>query len=127
MFDRAARARTPLLFSLALLFAGCRSSPNSKIPSLNVQRAPQISTGQPEPDHFYATAKPYTRWWWFASEIQKEDIIRQLDWLKERNFGGVEIAWVYPLNIERYKRFYTWITDEERKAVAPRQKWQSPE
>ncbi|MCI0473969.1 MAG: hypothetical protein L0Y76_10350, partial [Ignavibacteria bacterium] len=42
--------------------------------------------------------KPYTRWWWFASEIKENDIKVQLDWLKANGFGGVEIAFVYPLN-----------------------------
>ena len=27
--------------------------------------------------YFYKTSKPYTRWWWFASEIKKEDIRSQ--------------------------------------------------
>jgi hypothetical protein len=39
-----------------------------------------------------------TRWWWFASEIKKEDVGSQLDWLKANGFGGVEVAWIYPLN-----------------------------
>lgn len=47
---------------------------------------------------YFDDSKPYTRWWWFASEIKKEDIISDLNWLKSNNFGGVEIAWVYPLN-----------------------------
>jgi len=42
--------------------------------------------------------KPYTRWWWFASGIKENDIKVQLDWLKANGFGGVEIAFVYPLN-----------------------------
>ncbi|MDY0288222.1 MAG: glycosyl hydrolase [Sphaerochaeta sp.] len=41
-------------------------------------------------------SKPYIRWWWFADAIKTEDIIYQLDWLKDNGFGGVEIAWVYP-------------------------------
>ncbi len=45
----------------------------------------------------YKESKPYTRWWWFSNEIRKDDIRYQLDWLKENNFGGVEIAWVYKL------------------------------
>lgn len=45
----------------------------------------------------YKTSKPATRWWWFAGEIKHEDIAFQLGWLKENGFGGVEIAWVYPL------------------------------
>ena len=43
-------------------------------------------------DSMYATSKPYTRWWWFADEIKKDDIAHQLEWVKENNFGGVEIA-----------------------------------
>lgn len=65
----------------------------------------------------YSTAKPWARWWWFASVIHQKDIQQNLDWLKENGFGGVEIAWVYPLN--RLKRDTVNIT--------PRQPWQSKE
>ncbi|MBN1233771.1 MAG: hypothetical protein JXA60_10500 [Candidatus Coatesbacteria bacterium] len=41
--------------------------------------------------------KPYTRWWWFASEIKENDIRYQLEWARNNNFGGVEIAWIYGL------------------------------
>ncbi len=47
---------------------------------------------------YYTNSKPYTRWWWFASNIKKEDVVSNLDWLKANNFGGVEIAWIYPYN-----------------------------
>lgn len=47
------------------------------------------------PDTF--PSRPYTRWWWFSSEIKKKDIRSQLIWLNENGFGGVEIAWLYPL------------------------------
>jgi hypothetical protein len=76
---------------------------------------------------FYPTSKPCTRWWWFASEIKKPDIKHQLDWAKENNFGGVEIAWVYPLHryqdmyARKYNRFYSEDT------TANVQKWLSPE
>ncbi|MDG1045877.1 MAG: hypothetical protein P8P81_04675, partial [Bacteroidia bacterium] len=53
---------------------------------------------------YYASTKPCTRWWWFATEIKKPDIKYQLDWAKDNNFGGVEIAWVYPLY--RYQKMY---------------------
>ncbi len=46
---------------------------------------------------FYANSKPLTRWWWFSGETAEEDVKFQLDWLEEMGFGGVEIAWVYPL------------------------------
>ncbi|MEI7844952.1 MAG: glycosyl hydrolase [Chloroflexota bacterium] len=46
----------------------------------------------------FSSAKPYTRWWWFSGPINPADIRTQLDWVKANNFGGVEIAWLYPLN-----------------------------
>jgi len=73
----------------------------------------------PDPSHskFYSDSRPWTRWWWFASEIKKEDISDNLIWLQKNGFGGVEIAWVYPLN--RMKK--------DTMNYTPRQKWLSPE
>jgi hypothetical protein len=68
----------------------------------------------------YASSKPLTRWWWFARLIKEEDVRYNLDWVKKNNFGGVEIAWVYPLN---RKRFYGEPLDTN---YLPRQEWQSP-
>lgn len=49
--------------------------------------------------------------------ITKADIADNLAWLKDNGFGGVEIAWVYPLNrMEKDTIHYT-----------PRQPWLSPE
>mgnify|MGYP006289454233 CR=1 FL=1 len=62
--------------------------------------------------------KPFTRYWWFASRIKKKDIRYNLNWLKKKGFGGVEIAWVYPLNV---------MNDQEDTTYTPRQKWLSPE
>jgi len=42
------------------------------------------------------SAKPFTRWWWFSGPIQHDEIDEQLDWIRDNEFGGVEIAWVYP-------------------------------
>jgi len=64
----------------------------------------QKPTPEAEQSFFYENTLPKTRWWWFATEITCPDVAAQLDWLKEHNFGGVEIAWVYPLH--RYKRMY---------------------
>ncbi len=64
-----------------------------------------------------SVSKPYARYWWFASEIQKKDVRYNLEWLKNHGFGGVEIAWVYPLNSKsKTDTLYT-----------PRQEWLSPE
>jgi len=62
--------------------------------------------------------KPFARYWWFASEINKEDIRYNLDWLRENGFGGVELAWVYPLNAMDQS------LDQE---YTPRHEWLSPE
>ncbi|OGU60647.1 MAG: hypothetical protein A2X64_07930 [Ignavibacteria bacterium GWF2_33_9] len=63
------------------------------------------------------SSKPYTRYWWFASMIKEEDVRFNLDWLKANGFGGVEVAWVYPLN-----RF-----NPKDTTYTPRQEWLSPE
>jgi alpha-L-rhamnosidase len=41
--------------------------------------------------------KPYVRWWWFNQRMDPRDIESQLSWVSRQGFGGVEIAWVYPL------------------------------
>jgi hypothetical protein len=65
----------------------------------------------------YNDSRPWTRWWWFASMIDRASVADNLVWLKENGFGGVEIAWVYPLN--RMKKDTIHYT--------PRQEWLSPE
>ena len=52
---------------------------------------------RPDAEDIHA-ARPYTRWWWFADVIQPSDVRAQLDWMKANGFGGVEIAFVYPLH-----------------------------
>ncbi|KAA6345368.1 hypothetical protein EZS27_007047 [termite gut metagenome] len=37
------------------------------------------------------TAKPFVRWWWNGDKITGEEILRELDVLKEAGIGGVEI------------------------------------
>jgi len=64
----------------------------------------------------YKSSKPYTRWWWFSGEIKEEDIRFQLDWLKKNKFGGVEIAWVYPL--DNSKAGPKWLSREWSRKVS---------
>ncbi len=66
---------------------------------------------------FGGVSAPYARYWWFASRIQKSDVRWNLDWLKKNGFGGVELAWVYPLNAR----------DRSSTSYTPRQEWLSPE
>ncbi len=73
----------------------------------------------------YPSSKPGARWWWFATEIKREDVKHQLDWAKEKNFGAVEIAWVYPLY--RYQRMYARKYDRHYPKDTTAQKWLSEE
>ena len=66
-------------------------------------------------------SKPYVRWWWFYDTIREADIKYQLDWLKENNFGGVEIAWVYPLS--RYEKGPRFLSDDWSSIVAYAKKY----
>src|SRR5687768_17532622 len=74
-------------------------------------------------NRFYPTSQPFTRWWWFATEIKKEDIRHQLNWMKSKNFGGVEIAWIYPLY--RYKEMYARSYNRHYPKDTTAQKWLS--
>ena len=84
-----------------------------------------LQAEKPDKVSFYPSSKPCTRWWWFATEIKKPDIRHQLDWLKEMNFGGVEIAWVYPLY--RYQTMYAQKYNRHYPKDTTAQKWLSPE
>jgi hypothetical protein len=46
---------------------------------------------------FYPDSRPWTRWWWFNVGLREVDIESQLDWVKTNGFGGVELAFIYPL------------------------------
>lgn len=66
----------------------------------------------------YASARPWTRWWWFAAEIQHDDIVRQLDWLRANGFGGVELAFVYPYGGAADAPRWPWLSPAWSEAVA---------
>jgi hypothetical protein len=60
----------------------------------------------------YGTGKPYTRWWWNARILNIEDIKSQLDWIKEQGFGGVEVAFIYPVNRDPNAERTPWLSDD---------------
>lgn len=74
-------------------------------------------------DNFYKDPRPRTRWWWFAAEIDEDAIVNNLMWLLSNGFGGVEIAWVYPLNrMQKDTINYTprqeWLSNDWSQIVA---------
>lgn len=81
------------------------------------------ATHQQAENYFYENTLPKTRWWWFATEITKPDIRHQLNWLKANNFGGVEIAWVYPMH--RYQSMYKRLYNRHYPIDTTAQKWLS--
>jgi hypothetical protein len=105
-----------LLFISSLIIQGCNSG-------CNKEDNEGIAAKK-----FYKTSKPYVRWWWFASKIKKADVRKNLDWVKANNFGGVEIAWIYPLNRKRkaekkyedttYMPRYKWLGKEWSEIVS---------
>ena len=100
-----------LFLGMSALFTGCKTS--------------KITSSETDLPTYYSTSKPCTRWWWFATEIKKVDIKHQLDWAKANNFGGVEIAWVYPLY--RYARMYERDFGQHFEKDSSAQKWLSKE
>lgn len=63
----------------------------SQAPSTVVERLHE-SFRSPDP-----AARPMMRWWWFGPDVQREDLLRDLDDMAAAGIGGVECAFVYPM------------------------------
>jgi len=86
---------------------------------------PNPHKNPPPPNPFYKTTKPMVRWFWFATWIHERDVKHQLDWAKENNFGGVEVAWLYPLH--RYQEWFARDFNRHYPVDTSAQKWLSKE
>jgi glycerol-3-phosphate acyltransferase PlsY len=101
----------------ALLYAGLCSVTYfvQILPDLQAYRRIESRKKQRVDRFLYLSSKPYSRWWWFSGPVREAEIRHQLDWLKQNHFGGVEIAWVYPLpNSEPGPR---WLSSEWSRLV----------
>ncbi len=87
-----------IIFTVLLVFSSCNNSEKMPVARVNITE--------------YQSSKPYTRWWWFASKFTKEDIREQLKWIKNNNFGGVEIAFIYPINRNPKAERFEWLGPE---------------
>jgi len=47
-------------------------------------------------DPLVSTA-PMLRWWWFGPSVDRDELTRELTAMASAGFGGVEVAYVYPL------------------------------
>jgi hypothetical protein len=71
---------------------GANTSPaQDTSPSLDVLR--QVFAKPPE------SAKPMTRWWWFAA-VTPEEITRELTLMRDAGLRGAEIQPVYPVTVD---------------------------
>jgi alpha-L-rhamnosidase len=43
------------------------------------------------------SAAPMLRWWWFGPSVERDELSRELTAMARAGFGGVEVAYVYPL------------------------------
>ena len=43
------------------------------------------------------SAAPMLRWWWFGPSVDRDELTRELTAMADAGFGGVEVAYVYPL------------------------------
>jgi len=82
-----------LLLCLTLAAIGCCFTACNNHPT-------QETTETTNETSLYPTHKPYTRWWWFSTNIDNRDVRDQLVWLRDHGFGGVEIAWIYPMGLD---------------------------
>ncbi len=46
------------------------------------------------------SARGFTRWWWYGCCVEKEEILRELDFMKEAGIGGVELQILYPVQAD---------------------------
>lgn len=92
-----------LLLSLTLVLQSC-SSPEKKEPAEYEIEA-------------YSAGKPYTRWWWHAMKFTRSDIRDQLIWLRDQGFGGVEVAFIYPVNRNPEGERFEWLGKEWQEMV----------
>ena len=43
------------------------------------------------------------RWWWFGPSVERDELYRELTAMAQAGFGGVEVAYVYPLGESDYR------------------------
>ncbi len=69
----------PFIFLLSISLGSCKN------------QAPEAS---PWPE-VNQEAKPWARWWWLGSEVDKQNIVSLLEKYSEAGFGGLEITPIY--------------------------------
>lgn len=94
----------PFLFLLIIagIFAGWTACSNAtNIPDLDEPDWPEITQ----------TAKPWTRWWWHGSAVNKADLSRELEAYQQAGLGGVELTPIFGV-IGRESEFIDYLSPE---------------
>ena len=102
MTPRPACSRTPLIRLWPGLAAFCAITLLALIPARGEESGwPQTSS----------QTRPWTRWWWMGSAVERDGITKALEAYRAAGFGGVEITPIYGVHGEE-ARFLTYLSPE---------------
>lgn len=85
MFYPGKRKKNLFLFLLLIIVVGPDASGQVKWPQITQQ------------------AKPWTRWWWLGSEVNKKDLTTVMQQYRDAGLGGLEITPIYGVKREEGK------------------------
>jgi len=87
----AGNSQRALVPVLALLAVSVALSPGGRAVGADAAPFPgPLSWPAPTP-----TARPWARWWWMGSAVDKTNLTRQLEMFRQAGIGGVEICPIY--------------------------------
>src|ERR1700761_6215564 len=82
-----------------LILAACTLLPSFRI-AAGQPIAARDANDVAEIYHGFSTppddARPMVRWWWFGVAVERPEILHELQQMKADGIGGVELAFVYP-------------------------------
>lgn len=79
------RITTIIMLFTAIFMATSCSTDSKREKTVNPGEWPEVTN----------TQKPWTRWWWMGSAVDKDNITKNLEYFAEAGIGGVEITPIY--------------------------------
>ncbi len=93
-----------VLFAFSVFFSSCSST--------QLENSESLYQMFQNPS---AEARPFVRWWWNGNNVEKQELLRQLDVIKAAGFGGIEVNPIEnpgtPESVAPYETL-TWISSE---------------
>src|SRR6478752_1117466 len=68
--------------------------------SVSAQAGPAIQQLHQSFAHPPLDSRILMRWWWFGPGVTKDEVKRELEQMRDAGIGGVEIATLYPLQLD---------------------------